>query len=54
VGVGDLFGMHVAHAIVSGIGGIRTAGDLAARLQLNRSMKLDAAKKNVADKLGLQ
>jgi dimethylamine--corrinoid protein Co-methyltransferase len=52
VGVGDLFGMHVAHAIVSGIGGIRTAGDLVARLQLNRSMKIDAAKKYVADKLG--
>jgi dimethylamine--corrinoid protein Co-methyltransferase len=44
--------MHVAHSIVSGIGGIRTAGDLAARLQLNRSMKIDAAKKYVADKLG--
>ncbi len=52
MGVGDPFGMHVAHSIVSGIGGIRTAGDLAARLQLNRSMKIDAAKKYVADKLG--
>jgi dimethylamine--corrinoid protein Co-methyltransferase len=45
VGVGDPYGMHAAHAIVSGIGGIRTAGDLVARLQLNRSMKIDAAKK---------
>ena len=44
--------MHAAHAIVSGMGGIRTAGDLVARLQLNRSMKIDAAKKYVADKLG--
>jgi dimethylamine--corrinoid protein Co-methyltransferase len=45
--------MHVAHAIVSGMGGIRTAGDLVARLQLNRAMKIEAAKKYVADKLGI-
>jgi dimethylamine--corrinoid protein Co-methyltransferase len=43
--------MHAAHAIVSGMGGLRTAGDLVARLQLNRAMKIDAAKKYVADKL---
>ena len=45
--------MHAAHAIASGMGGIRTAGDLVARLQLNRAMKIDAAKKVVADKLGV-
>lgn len=45
--------MHAAHAIVSGMGGIRTAGDLVARLQLNRAMKIDAAKTYVADKLGV-
>ena len=45
MGVGDPYGMHAAHAIVSGMGGIRTAGDLVARLQLNRAMKIDAAKK---------
>jgi dimethylamine--corrinoid protein Co-methyltransferase len=45
--------MHAAHAIVSGMGGIRTAGDLVARLQLNRAMKIDAAKKYVADKLSI-
>ena len=45
--------MHAAHAIASGMGGIRTAGDLVMRLQLNRSMKIDAAKKFVADKLGI-
>ena len=44
--------MHAAHAIVSGMGGIRTAGDLVARLQLNRAMRIDEAKKYVADKLG--
>ena len=49
--MGDPYGMHAAHAIVSGMGGIRTAGDLVARLQLNRAMKIDAAKKYVADKL---
>ena len=43
MGVGDPYGMHAAHAIVSGMGGIRTAGDLVARLQLNRAMKIDAA-----------
>ena len=43
--------MHAAHAVVSGMGGIRTAGDLVARMQLNRGMRIDAAKKYVADKL---
>lgn len=45
--------MHAAHAIVAGMGGIRTAGDLVARLQLNRAMRIDGAKKYVADKLGV-
>jgi len=45
--------MHAAHAIVSGMGGMRTAGDLVARMQLNRGMRIDAAKKYVADKLGI-
>ena len=53
MGVGDPIGMHAAHAIVSGMGGIRTAGDLVARMQLNRGMRIDAAKKYVADKLGV-
>ena len=44
--------MHAAHAIVSGMGGMRTAGDLVARLQLNRAMRIGEAKKYVADKLG--
>jgi dimethylamine--corrinoid protein Co-methyltransferase len=35
------------------MGGMRTAGDLVARLQLNRAMRIDAAKKVVADKLGV-
>ncbi len=33
--------------------GIRTAGDLVLRMQLAKSMKIDAAKQYVADKLGV-
>jgi dimethylamine---corrinoid protein Co-methyltransferase len=51
VGVGDPFGMSLTHAIASGMGGIRTAGDLVARMQLNYRMRLPEAKKYVADKL---
>ena len=51
--MGDPMGMHAAHAIVSGMGGMRTAGDLVARMQLNRGMRIDAAKSYVADKLGV-
>jgi len=49
--VGDPFGMSLTHAIASGMGGIRTAGDLVARMQLNHRMRLPEAKKYVADKL---
>jgi dimethylamine--corrinoid protein Co-methyltransferase len=51
VGVGDPFGMAITHAIASGMGGMRTAGDLVARMQITRAMKIDEAKKYVADKL---
>jgi len=34
--------------------GIRTAGDLVLRMQLAKSMKIDAAKQYVADKLGVK
>jgi len=53
VGVGDPFGMAIAHGITSGMGGIRTAGDLVARLQMSRGMKIREAKAYVADKLGI-
>ncbi len=53
MGVGDPYGMHAAHALVAGMGGVRTAGDLVARLQLNRGMRIDAAKKYVAEKLNV-
>ena len=51
MGVGDPLGMHVAHAVAGGMGGIRTAGDLVARLQVSKAMKIDAAKKYVAERL---
>lgn len=35
------------------MGGIRTAGDLVARMQLAKKMRLNDAKKYVADKLGV-
>jgi len=42
--------MSVSHALASGMGGIRTAGDLVARMQL-RKMRLREAKEYVAGKL---
>jgi len=51
--VGDPFGMAISHAIASGMGGVRTAGDPLARMQISRSMKIDTAKTYVADKLGI-
>ena len=44
--------MSVSHALASGMGGIRTAGDLVARMQLKK-MRLREAKEYVADKLGV-
>lgn len=35
------------------MGGIRTAGDLVGRMEFAKNMKIDKAKKYVADKLGL-
>jgi len=46
-------GMAVTHAVTSGMGGIRTAGDLVARMQISRGMKIDPAKSYVAEKLGV-
>ena len=45
--------MAVSHAIASGMGGMRAAGDLVARMQMTRGMKIDQAKAYVADKLSL-
>jgi dimethylamine--corrinoid protein Co-methyltransferase len=53
VGVGDPFGMALTHAHASGMGGMRAAGDLVARMQMTRGMKIGPAKKYVADKIGV-
>ena len=45
--------MHIAHIFACGMGGIRTAGDLVAWMQLIKKMKIDAAKHYVAKKLGV-
>jgi len=43
--------MHSAHLQASGMGGIRTAGDLVARMQIQKKMRLKEAKEYVASKL---
>ena len=45
--------MHIAHIVASGMGGIRTSGDLVAWMQITRKMKISEAKHYVADKLGI-
>ena len=44
-------GMSIAHGVVAGMGGIRTAGDLVARMQMTRKMRINDAKAYVAKKL---
>lgn len=44
--------MDVTHALAAGMGGIRTAGDLVARMQMSHGMRLKEAKEYVAGKLG--
>jgi dimethylamine---corrinoid protein Co-methyltransferase len=51
VGVGDPFAMAITHAHASGMGGMRAAGDLVARLQMTRGMKIEQAKQYVAGRL---
>lgn len=45
--------MAVTHALASGMGGMRAAGDLVARMQMTKAMKNGDAKKYVAKKLGV-
>ena len=47
-------GMHIAHIMASCMGGIRTAGDLVAWMQMSRKMKIHEAKAYVAEKLGIE
>ena len=43
--------MAIVHSQASGMGGIRTSGDLVARMQLAKNMRLAEAKQYVADRL---
>ena len=45
--------MAITHAIASGMGGMRTAGDLVARMQMTRGMRIREAKEYVAKKLSV-
>ena len=45
--------MQGTHTQAVGMGGMRAAGDLVARLQMTRGMRLPEAKTYVADKLGV-
>ena len=51
MGVGDPAGMANAHCVASGMGGMRTAGDLVGRMQISRGMRIREAKEYVASKL---
>jgi dimethylamine--corrinoid protein Co-methyltransferase len=42
--------MHMAHLLASSMGGLRTTGDLVARMELKK-MRINDAKRYVADKL---
>ena len=53
MGVGDPLGMAISHALASGMGGMRAAGDLVARMQMTRGMRLEQAKAHVAGRLGV-
>ncbi len=53
MGTGDPAGVTIPHIVTSGMGGLRTAGDLVARMQMTRGMKIAEAKNYVAGKLGI-
>lgn len=45
--------MYGVHSTVSGMNGIRTAGDLVARAQFSKKLKITKAKEYVSKKLGV-
>ena len=49
-----MFAMPIALACASGLGGMRAAGDLVARMQMARGMRLAEAKAHVAERLGVE
>ena len=46
-------GMPITHIMTSGMSGIRAAGDLVARMEFSKSMRIGEAKDYVAKKLGV-
>ncbi len=47
-------GMPIAHIMASGMTGLRAAGDLVARMQFSKNMRIGEAKEYVAKKLGVE
>ncbi|MDV0445227.1 hypothetical protein MmiAt1_07860 [Methanimicrococcus sp. At1] len=45
--------MPISHIMASGMTGIRAGGDLVARMQLSKSMRIKEAKEYVAKKVGV-
>ncbi len=45
--------MDLPHFLTSGMGGIRSAGDLVARMEFGKNMRIKDAKQYVAKKLGI-
>ncbi len=46
--------MPIAHIMASGMTGLRAAGDLVARMQFSKNMRIGEAKEYVAKKLGVE
>ena len=51
--MGDTAGVRISHYMASGMGGIRSSGDLVARMEFQKNMKVGKAKEFVAKKLGV-
>jgi dimethylamine--corrinoid protein Co-methyltransferase len=46
-------GMPISHIMASGMTGMRAAGDLVARMEFSKNMRINEAKEYVAKKLGV-
>ena len=51
--MGDPISMAITHAHASGMGGMRGAGDLVARVQMSKGLRTWEAKEYVANKLNI-
>jgi len=54
LGVGDAAGIDLSYRMSFGMGGLRTAGDLIARTQMEQRLKIREAKAYVAKKLDVE